>query len=332
METKPRTVYLAGPMTGYPDFNYLAFHAAAKVLRRTFGMEVINPAENFDGNQDLPREAYLVMAEEQIGRVQGVVLLPGWEKSNGVHRELRRYLDGRMFGSEYVVELQDMGGGEWTLEPVRNSRLADFYHSQPPLVPPHPRPMGVEREYEARMIDGLPMGVDSDDVIRGDLGRKMFEEFDKEVATTSAKPTNPKDALGVNKIPLHLVPPTAIAACAMALGHGALKYGRMNWRVVGVRASVYYDAVLRHLTQWMEGHNEDNDSGLSHLDHAIAGLAILIDAEEMGKLTDDRNVYHAGYSMQIENSNGQWSRMRKSAEAEGRTPTHYSRENTAGEF
>ena len=38
-------VYIAGPMTGLPDFNYPAFNAAAAKLR-ALGLEVLNPAEN----------------------------------------------------------------------------------------------------------------------------------------------------------------------------------------------------------------------------------------------------------------------------------------------
>lgn len=37
-------IYVAGPMTGYSEHNFPAFHAAATHLRR-LGHEVINPAE-----------------------------------------------------------------------------------------------------------------------------------------------------------------------------------------------------------------------------------------------------------------------------------------------
>lgn len=44
------------------------------------------------------------------------------------------------------------------------------------------------------------------------------------------KPTNPKDIIGCNKIPMHLWPETATMLGAMALLDGMLKYGRSNWR------------------------------------------------------------------------------------------------------
>lgn len=102
------------------------------------------------------------------------------------------------------------------------------------------------------------------------------------------KNTNPKDLIGSDKLPLHLFPSSAIIYGSMALLDGALKYGRANWRAAGVRASIYYDACMRHMNKWFEGHDVDEDSGLPHLAHAMACITILIDATETGKLKDDR--------------------------------------------
>ena len=70
--------------------------------------------------------------------------------------------------------------------------------------------------------------------------------------------------------------------------HGDLKYGRYNWREAGVRASVYYDAALRHLAAWYEGEDIDPDSGIHHIAHAITGLAVLRDSMIQGNWVDDR--------------------------------------------
>ena len=69
---------------------------------------------------------------------------------------------------------------------------------------------------------------------------------------------------------------------------GALKYGRGNWRHDGARASIYYDAARRHLDKWFETSTTDPDSGLHHLAHALASIAIIVDAEAQGVLVDDR--------------------------------------------
>jgi hypothetical protein len=82
------TLYIAGPMTGIEDFNYPAFHEAALVLRDK-GWAVINPAENFDGDQTLDRRAYFRRAFEQLRNVtDGIVLLDGWRQSKGALAEV----------------------------------------------------------------------------------------------------------------------------------------------------------------------------------------------------------------------------------------------------
>ena len=70
---------------------------------------------------------------------------------------------------------------------------------------------------------------------------------------------------------------------------GYCKYGRNNYRVLGVRASVYYDAAKRHLDAWFDG--EDlSPEGIPHLANLLACVAIIVDAQAAGKLNDDRNV------------------------------------------
>lgn len=105
---------------------------------------------------------------------------------------------------------------------------------------------------------------------------------------SETKPSNPKDALGVKKLPVHLFPQTAIVAGSMAFLEGAAKYGKYNYRIAGVRASIYIDALERHLFAWTNGEDIDPESGLPHLWKMLACIAVLIDAEACGMLTDDR--------------------------------------------
>ena len=107
-------------------------------------------------------------------------------------------------------------------------------------------------------------------------------------ANNETKPTNPKDAIGIRKAPLSCVPASVLLETGTAMLEGASKYGRHNYRAVGVRASVYYDATMRHMMQWWEGEDIDPDSGLSHVTKAIASLVVLRDAMIQQKLTDDR--------------------------------------------
>lgn len=112
------------------------------------------------------------------------------------------------------------------------------------------------------------------------------------------KDTNPKDAVGIKKVPMSTVSAPVMAEVGLAMLEGALKYGRHNYRIVGVRASVYYDALHRHMGAWWEGEDVDAESGLSHVTKAIAGLTVLRDAMLCGKMIDDRPPKMTGYVAQ----------------------------------
>lgn len=108
----------------------------------------------------------------------------------------------------------------------------------------------------------------------------------------------PKDYMGANKLPVFsVVPPTAVAHLAAVMRHGAWEsmtrdgtrgYGPYNWRKDGIRTSVYVDAAMRHVMAYWDGEEMDRDSGLPHLAHAMATLAILLDAQDHGRVQDDR--------------------------------------------
>lgn len=107
-------------------------------------------------------------------------------------------------------------------------------------------------------------------------------------ASAALPDDNPKTVFGVQKTPFHLVPTAAIRAEAGAFKIGETKYGAYNWRQRNVSVSVYYAAALRHIAAYFDGEENDPETGVSHLGHARACLAILIDAAQFGSLNDDR--------------------------------------------
>lgn len=135
------------------------------------------------------------------------------------------------------------------------------------------------------------------------------------------KPTNPKDAIGSDKMPMHLWPETATVMGTLGLLDGALKYGRGNWRVAGIRTSIYVDALRRHINAMFEGEDVDPDSGLPHEAHILATAAILVDAKAAGKLTDDRQ-FPGGYRKLIDDMTPHVARLKK--KHAGRDPKHYT--------
>ena len=104
----PVKIYLAGPMRGYPEFNFPAFSTAAAALRRG-GHFVFNPAEqdnarhgtdiskgNLKGDEYLAAQQHGFNLREALGidlgwicsDAEAIALLPGWEGSKGAKAEL----------------------------------------------------------------------------------------------------------------------------------------------------------------------------------------------------------------------------------------------------
>lgn len=101
-------IYLAGPMSGIPEFNFPAFMSAASILRKG-GHEVFNPAEadveefgDFskkcpDGTHEEaakvnPKITLRYVLKKDLvwicDNAEAIALLPGWENSKGVSVEL----------------------------------------------------------------------------------------------------------------------------------------------------------------------------------------------------------------------------------------------------
>jgi hypothetical protein len=100
--------------------------------------------------------------------------------------------------------------------------------------------------------------------------------------------TNPKDAIGLTKPALRLVPPALALHVSQAMANGAKKYGAYNWREHPVRLTVYIEAALRHLYSLLDGEDHARDSGVLHAAHVGACMAIILDAMGTDSLIDDR--------------------------------------------
>lgn len=100
---KGRKMYIAGPMTGYEDFNFPAFNRTANMFRG-MGWEIFNPAEK-ESEKGLDFEAKktgdAVLAIEKgfdfrevftwdVSKViesDAIYMLAGWEQSPGARAE-----------------------------------------------------------------------------------------------------------------------------------------------------------------------------------------------------------------------------------------------------
>lgn len=101
---------------------------------------------------------------------------------------------------------------------------------------------------------------------------------------------NPKDALGSQKPNISHLPLGPLLECCAAIAEGRIKYGPWNWREEKVSETIYVDAAIRHLMQWLSGEDIDPDSGVNHITKAITGLLILRDAQLNDASIDTREV------------------------------------------
>lgn len=97
-------VYIAGPMSGIPEFNAPAFDAAAEAWR-VAGYEVYNPAQHDRDDlgvdhalyptgevsqTQIPYTTFLREAVKAVASCDAIAMLPGWIKSKGAR--LERYV------------------------------------------------------------------------------------------------------------------------------------------------------------------------------------------------------------------------------------------------
>jgi len=99
------SVFISGPMTGFPLYNFPAFAAAERTLRERGLTVSYNPARDdlqrfglsiFDEEwmqKHFSYEEALARCLDEVGKADFIALLPGWELSNGSKRELCRALE-----------------------------------------------------------------------------------------------------------------------------------------------------------------------------------------------------------------------------------------------
>ena len=80
------TLYIAGPMTGLPEYNRPAFFDADGRLRDA-GYLTLNPARH-EPDDDLDWTDYVRAGLSDVLRVDGIAVLPGWECSRGARLEV----------------------------------------------------------------------------------------------------------------------------------------------------------------------------------------------------------------------------------------------------
>lgn len=89
------------------------------------------------------------------------------------------------------------------------------------------------------------------------------------------------------KVAFDLIPGIALEDCARVFDYGRKKYAAWNW-AKGMQWMVVFGCLLRHLYAWARGEDNDPESGLPHLGHAMCNLVMLTTFARTYPEGDDR--------------------------------------------
>jgi hypothetical protein len=296
---EPEVVYVAGPMRGRPENGFPAFDRASAFLRDK-GYFVTSPAEmdrehGWFAADDKNRSTRTAVATEakEVCWAQKIALLPGWEDSFGAKSEVAIALSIAL--STPTMSFIDATTGL----PISKVHVLD----------------GMARGY-AKAADAERVRI-CDEVIQDETPDNG--EIPPDLLPIDP---NPKDVIGSGKVPLGIVSDIACAEEALALTEGGSKYGAYNYRAAPVRASIYLDAARRHIAKWQNGESRDYRTGVHHLGSVRACIGIILDADAMGTLIDDRPPANPAVIAMIDAMDVRVKHIREMFK--DRNPKHYS--------
>lgn len=271
-------VYIAGPMRGYPQFNFPAFDACRDYLL-SIGWEPISPADmdrtekgfdpttpDFDPDAEYDFDVADALRRdfEAISHCEGIVFLPGWEGSKGANAE-------RMLGQ--ALDLQPI-----------------VYHPDAHFD----QRLGYTgwQILEDRFMHDRYGNLDTGEDIPDDVKETILEalkEGDIALQTREYRVTDPTTGGQKNQkeVQLSMLPWPWLEDLGRVYAMGAQKYDRHNWRK-GYAWSLSIDAAFRHFIAWLQGESVDPESGVSHLAHLAWHTATLHTFEREYLGTDDR--------------------------------------------
>ena len=84
-----------------------------------------------------------------------------------------------------------------------------------------------------------------------------------------------------------LIPVEPLRQVSLIYGYGSKKYAPRNWEK-GYNWSLSYAALQRHLNAFWAGENNDKESGLNHLGHAVFHCLAMLEWGVTKKELDDR--------------------------------------------
>ena len=87
---------------------------------------------------------------------------------------------------------------------------------------------------------------------------------------------------------MYLLPPLATLEVGKILTYGANKYSPDNWRELDNLQNRYTSAAMRHILKHMSGEENDKETDVSHLAHAICCLMFKLEDKLIGQSEEKR--------------------------------------------
>lgn len=270
-------LYLAGPMTGLPDNNYPTFNRYADLLREK-GHDVFNPAEAHGGDQTLELWEYYAADLPEVARADALAVLPGWQQSTGAMVEV---LVATKLGKP-VYEAVLLASNDTAYSDYERALVEDQVEVVTVRANPDSGP-DFERVYNDS--EAFALSAEEKAVVHEEPPVFRFYEADPEFH--ESQDGGVKD--NVNKPRLDLIPSLPLFKAGEVLAFGARKYKPHNWRL-GLSWLETYGSLQRHLWAWLDGEDDDRESGYTHMAHAMCQMLFLAEYVFRGTGTDDRFV------------------------------------------
>jgi hypothetical protein len=263
------TVYIAGPMTGYDQYNFPAFDAARDDLTAK-GFKVISPADidreiGFDPSvgtlDDFDLPAAIRRDVDAILGCDAVVLLPGHETSRGATAE--RYVAKWAGIPCYTYpDLKPYTGPQWP-GAVDDWEFDDFDKAS--------RETAAETVSPVEGFTPIP--------IVNTWSYAWADSVVTETPKADAKPNELRDGDTVTNerggkqsfiaARFDCIPPECLRLLAQCLGYGAKRYGKENWRQIDIEDNIAH--AMNHLNEWRRG-----DRSEPHLVNTLARVTFAL--------------------------------------------------------
>lgn len=283
-------IYVAGPMSGRPLWNFPAFFAAEAHLRRQ-GWDVVNPARvdeelgdvtidwlDVEGSEFWIADVRLAdtfdfrkVIERDLDLIDGctaIYLLKGWGSSLGAQIELDR---AHRLGLQILLE-----GGAATpaFLPVDGNPDEDVAYATDQDELPYPARLHADYIDELRAERWLDGPTEAE------------QRFADAGEVRVVDPTTGGEK-GSKLARFDLIPHEALTMLAEHFGRGAEKYDDRNWER-GYDWALTFAALNRHLWAWWGGEDLDPETGSPHMAAVAWHAFVALTFQERGLGTDTR--------------------------------------------